>query len=102
MTTIIVIVLLVTAIAITALGLAMLYAQRDHLTIARQHVADLEQMLSNLLDARSALDVEIDAATHRLMVANLHKDHAFNRQAHSLERDTWIDHDLQNVIPHSY
>jgi transcriptional regulator of acetoin/glycerol metabolism len=42
---------------------------------ARQHKADLERMLSGLIDARHRLDDEIEHTAELLIVANHHLTH---------------------------
>lgn len=87
--------------AATAIGLSMMYIHKDHMTVARQHIADLEQLLSNLLDAKAELDHEIDATTHRLLDANAQLD-AKTLCRYQIVKASWIDREFQDVVPHTY
>lgn len=65
--------------------------QRIRLHFQRQHIADLEQLLSDLLEARQTLDDEIEHAACRLLKARL--EHGAPDS---------IDQTLDDLIPRSY
>lgn len=65
--------------------------KRIRLHFQRQHIADLEQLLSDLLEARQTLDNEIEHAACRLLKARL-----------ALDTPDSIDQTLDDLIPRSY
>lgn len=88
-------------IAATAIGLSMSYVHNDHMSIAKQHIADLEKLLSNLIDAKAEIDTAIVSTTHRLLDAHAQLDtkNLCRAQANKASR---IDSDFQNIGPHAY
>lgn len=57
-----------------------------------QHIEDLEQMLSDLLNAEKTLNAEIAATVHQLLAAHAARDDA-NRRRHE-----WLDTNSADMI----
>ena len=82
-------------IYITFLGLYV----RSH----QQHIEDLEQMLSDLLDAQQTIDAEMAEVTRRLLDAHEQRDRALCTKNEWLrERKPMIDTEFPDPAPRAY
>ena len=69
-----------------------------------QHIEDIENRLSDLLLAKHAIDIDINATTRRLLDAHAARDEV-NRHRHEwidTHRADVIDHQFPDVAPRSY
>lgn len=64
----------------------------------RQHIADLEQRLSDLVNARTAIDAEIETTAIRLLEAQLHHEEHQRKKPYPLS----VDRAFPDIAPRSY
>lgn len=69
-----------------------------------QHIEDLEQMLSDLINAEKTLNAEIAATVHQLLAAHAARDDANRRRHEWLDTNSadMIDRRLPDPAPRSY
>ncbi len=69
-----------------------------------QHIDDLEQMLSDLINAEKTLNAEIAATVHQLLAAHAARDDANRRRNEWLDTRSadMIDRRLPDPAPRSY